>query len=79
MHVAIKRCICTLYTASNMTQPNVKFSDVTVVELQNRTKTRLRNDESRYQTTSKMSQSQKLNCPVGIESVEDLIFVSQIK
>ena len=62
-----------------MTQPNVKFSDVTVVELRNRTKTRLRNDESRYQTTSKMSQGQKLNCPVGIESVGDLIFVSQIK
>ena len=61
-----------------MTQPNVKFSDVTVVELRNRTKTRLRNDESRYQTTSKMSQSQKINCSVGIESVEDLK-CSQIK
>ena len=32
---------------SNMTQLNVKFSDVTVVELRSRTKTRLRNDESR--------------------------------
>ena len=40
-----------------------KLNVAIFVELRNRTKTILRNAESRYQTTSKMSQSQKFNCP----------------